>query len=93
MNLHNYAFNNYELVNLKHQGTLRDIENEFYDDKVFINRDVLYPLTKEEQENVRINISLQKPQEEWEDLEKVPNVVGKLSVKVEEREIADIDLF
>ncbi|WP_121662640.1 D-alanyl-D-alanine carboxypeptidase family protein [Metabacillus litoralis] len=93
MNLHNYAFNNYELVNLKHQGTLRDIENEFYDDKVFINRDVLYPLTKEEQENVRINISLQKPQEEWEDLEKVPNVVGKLSVKVEEREIADIPIY
>jgi len=93
MNLHNYAFNNYELVNLKHQGTLSDIENEFYDDKVFINRDVLYPLTKEEQENVRINISLQKPQEEWEDLEKVPNVVGELSVKVEEREIADIPIY
>ncbi|UGB33391.1 D-alanyl-D-alanine carboxypeptidase [Metabacillus sp. B2-18] len=93
MNLHNYAFNNYELVNLKHQGTLSDIENEFYDNKVFINRDVLYPLTKEEQENVRINISLQKPQEEWEDLEKVPNVVGELSVKVEEREIADIPIY
>lgn len=93
MNLHNYAFNNYELVNLKHQGTLSDIENEFYDDKVFINRDVLYPLTKEEQENVRINISLQKPQEEWEDHEKVPNVVGELSVKVEEREIADIPIY
>ncbi|MFD2214187.1 D-alanyl-D-alanine carboxypeptidase family protein [Metabacillus endolithicus] len=93
MNLHNYAFNNYELVNLKHQGTLSNIENEFYDDKVFINRDVLYPLTKEEQENVRINISLQKPQEEWEDLEKVPNVVGELSVKVEEREIADIPIY
>lgn len=93
MNLHNYAFNNYELVNLKHQGTLSDIENEFYDDKVFINRDVLYPLTKEEQENVRINISLQKPQEEWEDLENVPNVVGELSVKVEEREIADIPIY
>ncbi|PGT83761.1 D-alanyl-D-alanine carboxypeptidase family protein [Bacillus sp. AFS040349] len=93
MNLHNYAFNNYELVNLKHQGTLDDIENEFYDDKVFITRDVLYPLTKDEQENVRINISLQKPQEEWEDLEKVPNVVGELSVKVEEREIADIPIY
>lgn len=93
MNLHNYAFNNYELVNLKHQGTLDGIDNEFYKKNVFIDRDVLYPLTKEEQEKVRINISLQKPQKDWEDVEKVPNIVGEMSIKVDERQIAEIPIY
>lgn len=93
MNLHNYAFNNYELVNIKHEGTLDNLNNEFYENKVFIDRDVLYPLTGEEQEKVRINVSLQKPQPDWEDIENVPNVVGEMSIKIDEREIAEIPIY
>ena len=93
MNLHNYAFNNYELVKLKNEGTLDGIDHEFYKRNVFIDRNVLYPLNKDEQEKVKINISLQKPKKEWEDIDKVPNVVGEMSIKIEENSIAKIPIY
>ncbi|WP_034332318.1 D-alanyl-D-alanine carboxypeptidase family protein [Bacillus sp. J37] len=93
MNLHNFAFNNYELVKLKNEGTLDGIEHDFYKKNVFIDRNVLYPLSKEEQEKVKIDISLQKPKKDWQDVKKVPNVVGEMSIKIDEKSIANIPIY
>jgi D-alanyl-D-alanine carboxypeptidase len=93
MNLHNFAFNNYELVNIKRQGTLTNLDNDFYKGRVFIERDVLYPLSTEELEKVKINLSLLTPKEEWEDPGDVPNVVGEMSVKLDENEIAEVPIY
>ncbi|WP_226666931.1 D-alanyl-D-alanine carboxypeptidase family protein [Metabacillus litoralis] len=93
MNLHNYAYSHFELVKLKNEGTLKGIDNEFYKNKVFIERNVTYPLTKEEQEKVNIGLKLQKPSEEWKREDKVPNVVGELQVKLDERKIAEIPIY
>ncbi|MBZ5750400.1 D-alanyl-D-alanine carboxypeptidase family protein [Metabacillus rhizolycopersici] len=93
MNLHDYAFNNYELVNLKKQGTLNKIDNEFYKNRVFIDRNVQYPLTTDEQEKVKISLSLLTPSKAWEDLKNVPNIVGQMSVKLDEKEIAKLPIY
>jgi serine-type D-Ala-D-Ala carboxypeptidase (penicillin-binding protein 5/6) len=93
MNLHDYAFNNYELVNLKKQGTLNKIDNEFYKNRVFIERNVQYPLTTDEQEKVKISLSLLTPSKAWEDLKNVPNIVGQMSVKLDEKEIAKLPIY
>ncbi|WP_273129118.1 D-alanyl-D-alanine carboxypeptidase family protein [Metabacillus sp. HB246100] len=93
INLHNYAYSQFEITKLKNQGVIQDIENEFYKNKVFIERDVIYPLTKEEQEKVKINMTLSKPQEEWEDNRNVPDVVGEMSIKVDEKEIAQLPIY
>ncbi|APH04551.1 D-alanyl-D-alanine carboxypeptidase family protein [Bacillus weihaiensis] len=93
INLHNYAYSQFEITKLKNQGVIKEIENEFYKNKVFIERDVIYPLTKEEQEKVKINMTLSKPQEEWEDSRNVPDVVGKMSIKVDEKEIAQLPIY
>ncbi|MGM0874048.1 MAG: D-alanyl-D-alanine carboxypeptidase family protein [Bacillota bacterium] len=93
MNLHNYAFNNYELVNIKKQGTLTNLDNEFYKDRVFIDRDLLYPLTQKEQDKVKINLALLSPKKEWKDTKDVPDVVGQMSVKIDEKEIAEIPIY
>ena len=93
MNLHDYAFNNYELVNLKKPGTLDKIDNEFYKNRVFIDRDVHYPLTADELEKVKISLSLLTPSKGWEDPKDVPNVVGQMSVKLDEKEIAKLPIY
>ncbi|KKI93140.1 D-alanyl-D-alanine carboxypeptidase [Bacillus sp. SA1-12] len=93
INLHNYAFNNYELVKIKKEGTLNNIENEFYQNNVFINRDILYPLTTDEQEKIKINLSLLTPKKDWEEPKDVPNVVGEVSVKLDEKEIERVPIY
>lgn len=93
MNLHNYAYSSFELVKLKDKGTLKGIEEDFYHNKTFIERDVVYPLTTEEQDKVNINIQLQKPNDEWEREEVVPNVVGNLLIKIDERKIAEVPIY
>ncbi|WP_299088250.1 D-alanyl-D-alanine carboxypeptidase family protein [uncultured Metabacillus sp.] len=93
INLHDFAFNNYELVKIKQEGTLSNIDNDFYQDKVFIKRDILYPLTAEEQEKIKINLSLLTPKKKWKEPKDVPNVVGKMSVKLDEREIEKLPIY
>ncbi|WP_412963897.1 D-alanyl-D-alanine carboxypeptidase family protein [Metabacillus niabensis] len=93
MNLHNYAFEQYDLVKLKGQGTLNKIGNDFYKGKVFIKRDIVYPLTTKEQSKVKIDIQLQKPERDWEKVENVPNVVGELSVKIANKNVANVPVY
>jgi D-alanyl-D-alanine carboxypeptidase len=93
MNLHNYAYKNFELVNIKQQGTLNKLDNDFYKERVFINRNVIYPLTAEEQQKVKINLSLITPNKKWEDPEDVPDVVGEMSVLLDKKEIAEVPIY
>lgn len=93
MNLHNYAFEQYDLVKLKDQGTLNKIGNDFYKGKVFIKRDIVYPLTTKEQSKVKIDIQLQKPERDWKKVENVPNVVGELSVKIADKNVANVPVY
>ncbi len=93
MNLHNYAFEQYDLVKLKGEGTLNKIEDDFYKGKVFIKRDIVYPLTSKEQAKVKIDIQLQKPERDWEKVENVPNVVGELSVKIADKNVANVPVY
>lgn len=93
MNLHNYAFEQYDLVKLKGQGTLNKIGNDFYKGKVFIKRDIVYPLTTKEQLKVKIDIQLQKPDRDWKKVENVPNVVGELSVKIADKNVANVPVY
>ncbi|MGN7942750.1 D-alanyl-D-alanine carboxypeptidase family protein [Metabacillus sp. 22489] len=93
MNLHNYAFEQYDLVKLKGQGTLNKIGNDFYKGKVFIKRDIVFPLTTKEQSKVKIDIQLQKPERDWKKVENVPNVVGELSVNIADKNVANVPVY
>ncbi|WP_413789647.1 D-alanyl-D-alanine carboxypeptidase family protein [Metabacillus rhizosphaerae] len=93
MNLHNYAYNNFELVNIKRQGTLGKLDNDFYKERVFISRNVIYPLTAEELQKVKINLSLITPNKKWKDPEDVPDVVGEMSVMLDKNEIAEVPIY
>lgn len=89
----NRAFQDYELYNLLSKGTLKTVKEPFYKNKVKINRDVLYPLTSKEREHLKLNISLLKPEDTWENHENIPNIVGEVSIVVGDELLAEVPIY
>ncbi|MFS0863502.1 D-alanyl-D-alanine carboxypeptidase family protein [Fredinandcohnia sp. 179-A 10B2 NHS] len=94
MNMFNNAFSSYELVKIVKQGDLKNVKNSFYKGNVFVDHDFVYPLTENEKKDVKININLVKPDEEnWRNAESVPDVVGKLTVNLEDKTIEEMPIY
>ncbi|MGM0921704.1 MAG: serine hydrolase [Bacillota bacterium] len=91
----NMAFSKYNLFKIKDSGTLKNIEikDKIYKNKLFIKRDVFYPLTEEEEDKLRINVSLLKPEKNWDDPEDVPNIVGKITIIVEDERVDEVPVY
>jgi D-alanyl-D-alanine carboxypeptidase len=54
---------------------------------------VFYPLTEEEEDKLRINVSLLKPEKNWDDPEDVPNIVGKITIIVEDERVDEVPVY
>ncbi|MFY0757754.1 D-alanyl-D-alanine carboxypeptidase family protein [Metabacillus dongyingensis] len=91
----NMAFSKYNLFKIKDSGTLKNIKvkDKIYKNKLFIKRDVFFPLTEEEEDTLRINVSLLKPEKNWDDPEDVPNVVGKITIIVEDERVDEVPVY
>ncbi|MFD2807696.1 D-alanyl-D-alanine carboxypeptidase family protein [Litchfieldia salsa] len=94
MNLFNSAFEEYKLVRLMKKGKLDNIKDTFYKNNVYINRDLVYPLTEDEKENIEIDIKLLNPEEnEWDQQRDVPDIVGSLIVKQGGENIGKLPIY
>ncbi|MCA1320803.1 D-alanyl-D-alanine carboxypeptidase [Bacillus tianshenii] len=89
----NRAFVDYKLYNIANEGKLEDLEDSFYKDKVFISRDIKYPMTKKERDNVRVNIELVKPQKEWERSGNIPEVVGSYTLILNNEAVIETPIY
>ncbi|USK32386.1 D-alanyl-D-alanine carboxypeptidase [Bacillus sp. F19] len=91
----NMAFSKYNLFKIKDSGMLKNIKikDKIYKNKLFIKRDVFYPLTEEEEDKLRINVSLLKPEKNWDDPKDVPNVVGKITIIVEDERVDEVPVY
>lgn len=79
------AYENYTQTKVLSAGKLKKIKNSFYKNKVAIIKDFEYPLTKEEQEKINIQLTLIKPKKAWSNHpEDVPKIVGKAYIKMDE---------
>ncbi|MGF2616921.1 D-alanyl-D-alanine carboxypeptidase [Rossellomorea vietnamensis] len=87
-----YGFKNFETVIALPQGKIPDIKDEFYKDKVFIKRDVLLAIKKEEEDSIRVEYKLLKPEDSWKD-GNVPEVVGRAVVYMDEKETERVPVF
>lgn len=93
MNMFNRGFSHYENTLIKQKGVIKSIDDPFYEKKVYIDREMIYPLTEEEKQQVKINISLLKPEREWKKPEDVPRVVGRLSVVLHDEKIIERPIY
>jgi D-alanyl-D-alanine carboxypeptidase len=89
----NMAYGDYDLFKIKEAGTLKDIKNKMYKNKLFIKRDVFYPLTEEEEDRINIKVTLIKPGKSWDDPEDVPNVVGKMTFIVKDERVDEVPIY
>ncbi len=92
MNLYEWAFKEYDLVSIVEKGTIDGLENKFYKNKVEAARTFAYPLSEEERELVRNDITLIKPPEKgkWKN---PPSHVGNVTVLLEDRPIGTLPLY
>ncbi|MBD8070308.1 D-alanyl-D-alanine carboxypeptidase family protein [Bacillus sp. PS06] len=94
MNLFNSAFKEYQLVKIIEKGKLKKIKDSYYQNKLYINRDLMYPMTEQEKQRIEIDIKLLNPKEnEWNKPEDVPNVVGTLLVKQGDSKISKLPIY
>ncbi|MCD7033314.1 D-alanyl-D-alanine carboxypeptidase [Metabacillus sp. GX 13764] len=93
ISMYETAFSKYDLYKIKSKGMLNEAGDVFYKDRVFITRDVVYPLSDEEKNNLRVQINLQKPDQSWEKPSNVPSVVGSYEVTLDEKLIQKVPIY
>ncbi|WP_231889895.1 MULTISPECIES: D-alanyl-D-alanine carboxypeptidase family protein [Bacillaceae] len=91
--MYEYGFDHYDLYKVKPKGDLGSLNDTFYQNKAFIQRDVFYPLTNEEKDSIRTEVRLQKPEKSWKDPEKVPAVVGQMKVFVKDESVLNVPVY
>ncbi|WP_409251230.1 D-alanyl-D-alanine carboxypeptidase family protein [Bacillus sp. SCS-153A] len=87
-----FGFKHFDTVIAVPEGKVDEIKDEFYQNKVHIKRDVLLTLTKEEEDGVRVEYKLMKPEKSWRD-GAVPEVVGKAVIYLNDKEADSVPLF
>ncbi len=93
MNLFNWGFHNYTPTTILKKGKVTGIQNPFYKNHVFAKRDLVLPLTKDEQTNLKTSITLLQPPKEEKTWKVVPDTIGKLTVQADGETLATLPLF
>ncbi|WP_010284337.1 D-alanyl-D-alanine carboxypeptidase family protein [Bacillus timonensis] len=93
MNMFNRAFDTYDLVKVVEEGDIQT-DNNFYKGKVFVDHDFKYPLTKEEEQEIKLTMDFLKPNKnEWRKPENVPDIVGTLTVNLGDETIEEMPIY
>lgn len=88
------AFKKYDLAEIISAGNVKSIKNSFYKKKIFVKTSVEYPLTSDEESQIRVKYKMLKPKVTWKNQEeKVPEVVGSAVVYLGDKEIDNVPVY
>ncbi|MEW4283924.1 D-alanyl-D-alanine carboxypeptidase family protein [Priestia koreensis] len=96
---HTYMFDQgfklFKPVKIVEKGTLDDIKNSFYKNKLYVKRDFVYPLSDGEKDDVSLQTKLLKPQvKKWKsNPDSVPNIVGRIKIYQDDEAIGNIPIY
>ncbi|MCQ6273829.1 D-alanyl-D-alanine carboxypeptidase [Bacillus sp. V3B] len=93
INMYEYGFKNYKLVNVLQEGTIKEVNEPFYKKRVYLKHDILYPIASNERDLFKVEFKLQEPKDEWRKQEKEPDVVGKALIYFNHQLIEEEPLF
>jgi D-alanyl-D-alanine carboxypeptidase. len=83
-----YVYSRYKYVTILREGMIREVREPFYQEKVYLTRDLVYPLTEEELDHIEVKYRLMKPKRVWKfHPERIPEVVGRAEVYLGEKRI------
>ncbi|HZG73171.1 MAG TPA: D-alanyl-D-alanine carboxypeptidase family protein [Chondromyces sp.] len=88
-----HAFKTYDPKIILKKGTIKAIKEPVYKGRVFVNREVLYPLTPEEEDEVEVEYKVVKPKKEWTKGKNAPEIVGKAIIYFEGREVDMLPIY
>ena len=74
--LYEAGFNQYSMVEVLPEGPIAAIKKGFYKKKAHLRSALVYPLTEEEKDKVKVTYKLQKPKKKWRNEKKWPEKVG-----------------
>lgn len=88
------AFSQYDYIKILSEGEIESIKDPAYKNKVYIKRDVIYPLTKKETEQIKVHFDLMKPKKKWRKNDReVPEIVGKVVIYLNEYPIQQLPVY
>lgn len=88
-----YGFKRYDYKTVLEKGFIDKFDDEFYEGHVYVKRDVIMTLQNSEEESVRIEYKMLKPNQEWKKNKNVPEVVGKAVIYLEDKEADSLPVY
>ncbi len=93
INMFEYGFKNYDYKVVVPKGQLDNIDNEIYKDRTYVKREGILSLAQEEEEDVRVQYKMLKPNKQWLEGDNAPDVVGKAVIYFDEREVDSLPIY
>ncbi|WP_445612616.1 D-alanyl-D-alanine carboxypeptidase family protein [Geobacillus sp. YF-1] len=92
--MYEYGFSHYHIANVSGKRIIGKITDPFYEGRLRAARDLQYPVTSEEENELRVNVYLLKPRAEWkEDPDRVPAAVGKAVLYLHDKAVDETPLL
>ncbi|MGP7816112.1 D-alanyl-D-alanine carboxypeptidase family protein [Niallia sp. 01092] len=94
INMFETSFKKYKLAQVIENGKLKDINNAFYKNKLYIKQGYEYPITSDEEDLFQIEYKLSNVNKAWKkDENKVPNIVGEVQIYFDHKIIDTIPIY
>ncbi|MFK2824257.1 D-alanyl-D-alanine carboxypeptidase family protein [Bacillus sp. B190/17] len=90
--LYEKGFSEYNSKIVLQKGEVTAARHPIYKGKVYLKRNVVYPLTKKEEKHVSIRFRLLKPKKQWEP-EDVPPVVGQAEIYLKKKKVQSLPIY
>lgn len=87
------AFKQVKMLEIIPKGTIKDIQDKVYKNKVYVKRAFYYPTLKEEQDDYRIEYKLLEPKKEWSKGKNIPDLVGHVIIYFDEKPIKKLPIY
>lgn len=86
------GFQSYDMAEVLSKGKI-DVENKFYHNHLYLKKDVVYPVTKEEMDLFSVKFKLNKPDDESDRSEQNGEVVGKAAVYLDGKVVKEVPVY
>lgn len=88
--LYETGFAQYDVVEILPKGTIENIDEPFYKNKVYLTHEFVYPLTKDEENLIEVKYKFLKPGKDEKD---ISDIVGKAVVYLDEEKIQESPVY
>ncbi|MFP7297789.1 D-alanyl-D-alanine carboxypeptidase family protein [Neobacillus niacini] len=87
------SFKTYDMVEVLSKGKIDIKSNKYYHNHLYVNKSIVYPVKDEEMDMFSIKYKLNKPGEDWEELDHNGEAVGKAQVFLDGKMVRETPIY